>query len=137
MSAAALILPLCERPWLPGDNLRGTPLDGQQTYAIVPPEHSMSCTGEGILATRSPNVAFILPLVISLGLATPVIAQSVTPEASSTGTEVNKVNGIYTITGGATSADGTNLFHSFTTFGLNADETANFAIGSAGLRNVL
>ncbi|MEM6252089.1 MAG: CHAT domain-containing protein [Cyanobacteria bacterium P01_D01_bin.156] len=51
-------------------------------------------------------------------------------------TEVNQQSTDYQITGGQRSADGTNLFHGFEKFGLDAGEQANFLV-PAGVANVL
>jgi filamentous hemagglutinin family protein len=64
-------------------------------------------------------------------------AQSVVPAPDNTGTAVNPGStGRYDITGGSRSKDGANLFHSFTQFGLNSGETANF-LSNPGIKNIL
>ncbi|WP_341734789.1 CHAT domain-containing protein [Microcoleus sp. EPA2] len=63
-------------------------------------------------------------------------AQSILPAADKTNTTVTPgATGRYDITGGATSKDGKNQFHSFTRFGLNSGETANF-ISNQGIKNI-
>ncbi|MEG4114047.1 MULTISPECIES: CHAT domain-containing protein [unclassified Microcoleus] len=67
-------------------------------------------------------------------------AQSITPAPDGTGTAVT-VPGTgssprYDIKGGTPSRDGANLFHSFTRFGLNSGETANF-ISNPSVKNIL
>ncbi|MDB9494982.1 CHAT domain-containing protein [Spirulina major CS-329] len=64
------------------------------------------------------------------------IAQSIIPATDGTGTQVHIQSQTYTISGGQTSADGANLFHSLQHFGLNSGEIANF-LGRAELRNIL
>ncbi|MEG4067968.1 CHAT domain-containing protein [Microcoleus sp. Pol11C2] len=67
-------------------------------------------------------------------------AQSITPAPDGTGTTVSAPNTgsppRYDIQGGTTSRDGANLFHSFTRFGLNSGETANF-ISNPTVKNIL
>ncbi len=64
-------------------------------------------------------------------------AQSVVPAPDNTGTAVTPdPTGRYEITGGSRSKDGANLFHSFTQFGLNSGETANF-LSNPGIKNIL
>jgi filamentous hemagglutinin family protein len=64
------------------------------------------------------------------------IAQSIVPATDGTGTQVQIHGQTYTITGGQTSADGLNLFHSLQRFGLRSGEIATF-LGTAELRNIL
>ncbi|WP_072619946.1 CHAT domain-containing protein [Spirulina major] len=64
------------------------------------------------------------------------IAQSIIPATDGTGTQVQFHDQTYTITGGQTSADGINLFHSLQRFGLDSGEIATF-VGTAELRNIL
>ncbi|MEG4043366.1 CHAT domain-containing protein [Microcoleus sp. Pol17_C1] len=67
-------------------------------------------------------------------------AQSITPAPDGTGTAVTAPGPgsppRYDIKGGTTSRDGANLFHSFTRFGLNSGETANF-ISNPSVKNIL
>ncbi|MEQ8467688.1 two-partner secretion domain-containing protein, partial [Coleofasciculus sp. E1-EBD-02] len=64
------------------------------------------------------------------------LAQSITPAVDGTGTTVTQ-NGIqYDIDGGSVSADGSNLFHSFEQFGLDANQIANF-LANPNLENIL
>ena len=64
-------------------------------------------------------------------------AQSIVPATDNTGTAVTPApTGRYDITGGSRSKDGANLFHSFTQFGLNSGETANF-LSNPGIKNIL
>lgn len=63
-------------------------------------------------------------------------AGPVVPAPDGTGTAVTPAPaGRYDITGGTTSRDGANLFHSFTRFGLNSGETANF-ISNPAVQNI-
>ncbi|MCZ0898766.1 filamentous hemagglutinin N-terminal domain-containing protein, partial [Microcoleus sp. HI-ES] len=67
-------------------------------------------------------------------------AQSITPAPDGTGTTVTAPGTgsppRYDIKGGTPSRDGANLFHSFTRFGLNSGETANF-ISNPSVKNIL
>jgi filamentous hemagglutinin family protein len=66
-------------------------------------------------------------------------AQSIVPAPDGTGTTIAPSQGQqtrYDITGGTTSRNGANLFHSFTQFGLNSGETANF-ISNPTIQNIL
>ncbi|PHX54433.1 filamentous hemagglutinin [Tychonema bourrellyi FEM_GT703] len=66
-----------------------------------------------------------------------VKAQSIVPAPDNTGTAVTPgPTGRYDITGGSRSKDGANLFHSFTQFGLNSGEIANFR-SNPGIKNIL
>jgi large exoprotein involved in heme utilization and adhesion len=57
---------------------------------------------------------------------TGVTAQPIVPAADGTGSVVTPQDNRFDITGGTTSADGANLFHSFTQFGLDSGQIANF-----------
>ncbi|MGI0494434.1 CHAT domain-containing protein [Alkalinema pantanalense CENA528] len=74
--------------------------------------------------------------VWTIGLVTGVEAQSIVPAADGTGTIVNQQGNRFEITGGSRSQDGSNLFHRFTQFGLEAGETANF-LANPALKNIL
>ncbi|MBE9183481.1 filamentous hemagglutinin N-terminal domain-containing protein, partial [Microcoleus sp. LEGE 07076] len=64
-------------------------------------------------------------------------AESIVPAPEGTGTAITPKPGArYDITGGTPSRDGANLFHSFTRFGLNSGETANF-ISNPAIKNIL
>ena len=60
----------------------------------------------------------------------------ITPAADGTGTVINQNGNQFDITGGSLSGDGANLFHSFTNFGLSAEQIANFMADPA-LQNIL
>ncbi|MFM9265658.1 CHAT domain-containing protein [Tychonema sp. BBK16] len=65
------------------------------------------------------------------------VAQSIVPAPDNTGTAVTPGStGRYDITGGSRSQDGANLFHSFTQFGLNSGEIANFR-SNPDIKNIL
>src|SRR4028119_2307492 len=65
-------------------------------------------------------------------------AQSIVPEPNATGTTVSSPAGqtaTFNIEGGRTSD--TNLFHSFTQFGLSQGQTANFISPNSKIQNIL
>ncbi|WP_221644655.1 MULTISPECIES: filamentous hemagglutinin N-terminal domain-containing protein [unclassified Nostoc] len=76
-----------------------------------------------------------LPLLGVIGVGQ-VQAQSITPAADGTNTVVTPDGKQFNITGGQTSQDGANLFHSLTKFGLSQDQIANF-ISKPEILNIL
>ena len=82
----------------------------------------------GVLSTSSQ------PTFSSGARSGTLLAQSITPGDTSTiiSPEGNQID----ITGGQTSGDGANLFHSFEQFGLSEQQTANF-IANPQIQNVL
>ena len=80
------------------------------------------------------GASFLLsPLLLS---ALPAQAQSITPAADGTGTQVILNGQRYDIGGGSLSGDGANLFHSFQEFGLSPSEIAHF-LANPQLQNIL
>ena len=82
-----------------------------------------------------------LLLVLTVAIAAssyPTAAESQTIEAASdsANTVVTEDGAHYRISGGQTSSDGANLFHSFEKFGLTSDQIANF-ISNPNIRNIL
>ncbi|NJL84828.1 MAG: filamentous hemagglutinin N-terminal domain-containing protein [Leptolyngbyaceae cyanobacterium SM1_1_3] len=73
-------------------------------------------------------VVFSLAIAPWLSFCLPIAAQaqSVVPAADGTNTQVTFQESQYDITGGQFSGDGSNLFHSFAQFGIEAGEAANF-----------
>ncbi len=69
-------------------------------------------------------------------LGCPAWADGITPANDGTGTQVNQSGDDYSVTGGATSADEQNLFHSFSEFNLLTGESATFVTDPAIL-NIL
>ncbi|MDF0554958.1 CHAT domain-containing protein [Kamptonema sp. UHCC 0994] len=63
-------------------------------------------------------------------------AQQLVPAPDGTGTVVAPNGNRYDIKGGTVSGDGANLFHSFTRFGLDSGQVANFLTNPA-IRNIL
>ena len=68
--------------------------------------------------------------------AKPLSAQPIVPSADGTNTLVTPNGNQLDITGGSLSGDGANLFHSFTQFGLDANQTANF-LSNPNIQNIL
>ena len=66
----------------------------------------------------------------------PSHAQNVFPASDGTGTIVTSEGNRFDIQGGTLSADQANLFHSFTQFGLDANQIANF-LSSPHIQNIL
>ncbi|MBD2740379.1 CHAT domain-containing protein [Coleofasciculus sp. FACHB-1120] len=96
---------------------------------------------EKVKRKRSKSIAFLLFALPHLALGISVCflsvqAQSIVPATDGTGTIVKPNGTQYDIQGGTTSADNTNLFHSFTQFGLSQGEIANF-ISSPSIQNIL
>ncbi len=80
-----------------------------------------------------------LPCVLSLigTLATvPAIANPITSAEDGTGTMVTPHGDRFDIQGGCLAQDGTNLFHSFQRFGLDANQIANF-VSTPEIQNIL
>jgi len=77
-----------------------------------------------------------MPLAVVLRVSPPASGQPITPDVDGTGTVVNLNGTQFDITGGTTSGDGSNLFHSFQQFGLNAGQIAQF-LSNPGIRNIL
>lgn len=65
-------------------------------------------------------------IVASLLFSAPAWAEGITPANDGTGTQVTPAGNDHAITGGATSADNRNLFHSFAEFNLLTGESATF-----------
>lgn len=86
---------------------------------------------------RSKNIGWVLVLTVGSWVAAPSVdAQSIRSAGDGTETRVRVEGDRYRITGGQTSGDGANLFHSFEEFGLTADEIAVFRSG-ADIENIL
>ncbi|MEW6496450.1 MAG: filamentous hemagglutinin N-terminal domain-containing protein, partial [Cyanobacteriota bacterium] len=66
----------------------------------------------------------------------PAIANPITPASDGTGTIVTPQGNRFDIQGGSLSQDGTNLFHSFQQFGLDAGQVANF-VSTPEIQNIL
>ncbi len=66
----------------------------------------------------------------------PLQAQTIVPAPDGTDTDVTPDGSRIDISGGKTSSDGANLFHSFEKFGLNQNEIANF-LSNPSIQNIL
>ena len=82
-----------------------------------------------------PFVFCLLPLVVTAGTVKVRAQEAIVPASDGTGTSVSRTGSQFNITGGAPSKDGGNLFHSFTKFGLGAEQIANFQ-SSPAIRNI-
>ncbi|NJO72010.1 MAG: filamentous hemagglutinin N-terminal domain-containing protein [Oscillatoriales cyanobacterium RM1_1_9] len=71
-----------------------------------------------------------------LALSNRAIAQPITPQPNSTNTTTQQVGNQINITGGRTSGDGANLFHSFTQFNVETGQVANFLTHDS-IQNIL
>ncbi|MEQ9371112.1 MAG: CHAT domain-containing protein [Coleofasciculus chthonoplastes F3-SA18-01] len=78
----------------------------------------------------------LLWMLVVTFFSTGVKAQSVVPANDGTNTQVNVSSDQFNITGGQTSGDSANVFHSFSEFGLEANQTANF-ITNPTIQNIL
>ncbi|MEQ9001888.1 MAG: CHAT domain-containing protein [Coleofasciculus sp. B1-GNL1-01] len=76
---------------------------------------------------KSKRSHYLLLTLLLAGLPTGGLAQSVVEAPDGTGTIVTPNGDQFDITGGQTSGDGANLFHSFSEFGLEANQTATFS----------
>ncbi|HEY9805027.1 MAG TPA: filamentous hemagglutinin N-terminal domain-containing protein, partial [Candidatus Obscuribacterales bacterium] len=68
--------------------------------------------------------------------AAQLVAQAIIPAADGVGTNVIPNGDRYDITGGQRSGDGSNLFHSFSQFGLSPAQIANF-LATPDIQNIL
>ncbi|MDY6803974.1 MAG: CHAT domain-containing protein [Cyanobacteriota bacterium] len=100
------------------------------SWASLPERNE--ATGEGI------NI----PLPV-FSLSEIALAQPILPEENSTGTIVTPIGGEtegnptgLEVTGGRRSPDGSNLFHSFTQFNIEQNQTVNF-VSSPSIQNIL
>ena len=93
-------------------------------------------TGKGLRYLILPLALSFLPVSSPMGIKLAIAQpQPIVPDAD-TGTQVNTNGDRFDITGGKLSNDQTNLFHSFTQFGLDANQIANF-ISLPGIQNIL
>jgi filamentous hemagglutinin family protein len=76
-----------------------------------------------------------LALTYTVGLE-PAQSQSIVPAPDGTGTVVTPDGNRIDINGGTLSGDGANLFHSFTRFGLDSNQIANF-LSNPEIQNIL
>ncbi|WP_427162048.1 CHAT domain-containing protein [Aliinostoc sp. HNIBRCY26] len=79
----------------------------------------------------------LVSIFLLLGLFPSIAqAQSITPANDGTGTIVNNQGNQIDISGGSLSSDRANLFHSFSQFGLDSNQTANF-LSQPSIQNIL
>jgi len=88
------------------------------------------------LLTAMPLTKAISLAIALCNIALPISAQSIVPAADGTNTVVTPNGNRSDITGGQLSGDKANLFHSFTQFGLNANQIANFR-SNPSIQNIL
>ena len=80
-------------------------------------------------------------LILCMSFLTPLIAQAnvnaqIVPVKSDTGTTIQQNQNLINISGGAASAKGGNLFHSFSQFNVNTGQVANF-LSTPNVQNIL
>jgi filamentous hemagglutinin family protein len=101
-----------------------------------PPLNSRSLIPTQLRKIRKQLGFFLFALsVLGTITAKPALAQPITSDGT-TGTVVSPDGNRLDITGGQRSGDGTNLFHSFSNFGLDANQTANF-LSNPAIQNIL
>ncbi|MFB8791080.1 MAG: filamentous hemagglutinin N-terminal domain-containing protein, partial [Potamolinea sp.] len=83
----------------------------------------------------SPLFLAALPVFLTQSITNAQV-KPIVPAADGSLTIVNPSGNRFDITGGQTSQNGANLFHSFSKFGLNADQTANF-LSNPSIQNIL
>lgn len=84
----------------------------------------------------SVNPFLAIPCGLLLAIVPAIARADIVPADDGTGTTVTPTGNRFDIEGGTTSADGANLFHSFSQFDLDADRIANF-LATPELRNIL
>ena len=108
----------------------------QRKIAVGLTKHRWHLTKLLTWLTKNSKVKSLLLWTLVLGFfPTGVEAQPV-PANDGTNTQVDVSGNKFTITGGQTSGDGANLFHSFSEFGLDVNQTANF-ITNPAIQNIL
>ncbi|MBD1888647.1 CHAT domain-containing protein [Coleofasciculus sp. FACHB-SPT9] len=86
-----------------------------------------------------PLAFWMLPAIAPGGVDWAIAQAQIVPDqdpTNSTNTIVNTNGNSFDITGGKTSSNGANLFHSFSEFGLNANQVANF-LSNQNIKNIL
>ncbi|HIK15474.1 MAG TPA: CHAT domain-containing protein [Leptolyngbyaceae cyanobacterium M33_DOE_097] len=118
-------------------------LAANQAIATPPPAFQLPPAGMGDrLNTSTQSRSHPIPDSIAQPESLPtqpngfLVAQAITPAADGTNTQVIQTNNQFDITGGQLSKDGANLFHSFSKFGLDANQVANF-IANPQIQNLL
>ncbi|MFN6478929.1 CHAT domain-containing protein [Nostoc sp. DedQUE07] len=107
---------------------------------FVSPPRLRGGVGGGVLGTCTrgllSNIAASGLVIASLVNPKLAQAQQIVPAADGTNTIVTPNGNRFDITGGTTSRDGANLFHSFQQFGISPEQIANFQ-ASPALQNIL
>jgi filamentous hemagglutinin family protein len=115
---------------------------------LVPPQHKNQlsvwrafqefCVRIGCSQTIVTSLMLWLGAIPSLSIwdINPVQAQSIVPAPDGTSTIVTPDGNRIDISGGQLSGDKANLFHSFTQFGLNPEQIANF-LSNPNIQNIL
>ncbi|MBD1902947.1 CHAT domain-containing protein [Trichocoleus sp. DQ-A3] len=86
-----------------------------------------------------PFAFWMLPAIAPGGVDWAIAQAQIVPDqdpTNTTNTIVNTNGNSFDITGGKTSSNGANLFHSFSEFGLNANQVANF-LSNQNIKNIL
>jgi filamentous hemagglutinin family protein len=91
---------------------------------------------EVTMRTKLGRIGLLFAIPLLLSTEGQGWAQLITPAADGTGTIVTPQGSQYDITGGQTSGNGANLFHSFDRFGLDAGQIANF-LSHPNTQNIL
>jgi filamentous hemagglutinin family protein len=97
-------------------------------------KNELSSQGSKIGATVSSLASSLLPFTLCF-LPSVVAAQPIVSDGT-TNTLVTPNGNLYNISGGELSGNGENLFHSFSQFGLNPEQTANF-LSNPSILNIL
>ena len=95
--------------------------------------------GKRIKYLLLPFAFWMFPAIAPGGIEWAIAQAQIVPDqdpTNSTNTIVNTNGNSFDITGGKTSSNGANLFHSFSEFGLNANQVANF-LSNQNIKNIL
>ena len=92
--------------------------------------------GRFILRRKKPLLSTIAASLLAIVPLVSAQAQQIVPAVDGTNTIVTPDGNRLDITGGTTSPDGANLFHSFQQFGISPEQIANFQ-ASPALQNIL
>ncbi len=121
---------LAERFQVNLEILSQSPYQSRVRLTAKKPALHLSC-----LTLGTKVLGMLLPLTCCLS---PTFAQvqPITPARDGTNTIIQPTGNRVDITGGQLSKDGSNLFHSFTDFNVNQNQTANF-LSNPSIRNIL
>ncbi|MFB2938300.1 CHAT domain-containing protein [Aerosakkonemataceae cyanobacterium BLCC-F154] len=107
----------------------------QSKFYLINKENPEKLSSQAKKKEKILACAFFLSY-LSLFNINPAFADPIVPAKDGTNTIVNPQGNRFDITGGQRSSDGANLFHSFTRFGLNNQQIANF-LSQPNIRNIL